>query len=182
MQAEELYFLLKPFCELGEVRGRITAQKVFYLLQSRGYPTCLDYFLHYFGPYSEDLASFLRYATKSKPKLLTEEAVSVGIDAMRFDYVPTDEARELIQNLECQIVRDESVGLANRFCQIAQSLKSKPPVDLELAATIQYFEEERGCNRQEAMRKTQAMKKAKATDAHLKAAIAILDWVAQQAA
>ena len=106
MQAEELYFLLKPFCEMGEVQGRTTAQKVFYLLQSNGYPTRLDYFLHYYGPYSEDLTSFLRFASASKPSLLDEKTVPVAADAMRFDYRPTDHARALIEALSLQPVTD----------------------------------------------------------------------------
>lgn len=180
MQTDELYFLLKPFCELHEVRGRTTAQKIFYLLQSHGYPTQLDYFLHYYGPYSEDLSSFLRYASTSEPPLLVEHALQVGTDAMRFDYAATQQARELICAFEEKALSDEASATADRFCAVARSLNSKPAVDLELAATILYFEKERGCDRNKAIVKTREMKAKKADEAHTHAAEQILQTVREQ--
>jgi len=182
MQAEELYYLLKPFCELGEVEGRTTAQKIFYLLQSHGYPTRLDYFLHYYGPYSEDLTSFLRFASASEPSLLEEQQVDVGPDAVRFDYRPTDDATELIQALETKIITDEQKQTVARFCEVARHLKSQSAVRLELAATILYFEKERGYNRLQASKKTQAMKPRKADADSMQAAGDLLTEIAHQAA
>ncbi len=182
MQAEELYYLLKPFCELGKVEGRTTAQKIFYLLQSHGYPIRLDYFLHYYGPYSEDLTSFLRFASASEPSLLEEKQVVVGPDAVRFDYRPTDDATELIQALETKIITDEQKQTVARFCKVAKHLNSQPAVRLEVAATILYFEKECGCSRSQAFGKTKAMKPRKASHESVKAAGDLLTEIAQQAA
>jgi len=182
MQAEELYYLLKPFCELGEVQGRTTAQKIFYLLQSHGYPTRLDYFLHYYGPYSQDLASFLRFAYLSEPRFLTEDRIDFGPGAVRFDYCATEDAKTLIEALENEIIPDEQVEEASHFCQVAKGLNSKPPVVLELAATILYFQNERGCNRAQACAKTRAMKRSRADNESMKAAGDLLTEIAQQAA
>ena len=182
MQAEELYYLLKPFCELGKVDGRTTAQKIFYLLQSNGYPTRLDYFLHYYGPYSEDLTSFLRFASASEPSLLEEKQVVVGPDAVRFDYRATDDATKLIQALEAEIMADEQKQTVARFCDVARHLKSQSAVRLELAATILYFEKELACNRSQASEKTRAMKPRKADADSMEAAGDLLTEIAQQAA
>jgi len=180
MQTDELYFLLKPFCELGEVRGRITAQKIFYLMQSHGYPTQLDYFLHYYGPYSEDLSSFLSYAATSNPPLLTEKALHVGTDAMRFDYAATQQASRLVSAFEEKALSLEVSAMASRFCTLASFLNSKSSTDLELAATVLFFEIERGCDREAAIGKTRQMKPAKAEEAHIRAAEEILQVVTQQ--
>lgn len=174
MQAEEIYYLLKPFCELGEVHGRTMAQKIFYLLQSLGYPTRLQYFLHYYGPYSEDLTSFLQFASRSEPQLLREEPKPVGYDGRRFDYACTDSARALVKGLEKKVVSTDQTKVASRFCQTAKRLNSSPSDVLELAATICYFEKERGCSESEACAKTREMKKRKAGGASMKAARELL--------
>lgn len=179
MQTDELYFLLKPFCELGEVRGRITAQKMFYLLQNSGYPTQLEYFLHYYGPYSEDLSSFLQYAATSNPPLLTEEALHVGTDAMRFDYAATQQASRLVSAFEEKALSPEVSALATHFCTLARFLNTKSSTDLELAATVLFFENERGCDRQTAIAKTRHMKPSKADEARIHAAEKILRVVTE---
>jgi len=182
MQTDELYFLLKPFCKLGKVRGRITAQKMFYLLQSNGYPTHLDYFLHYYGPYSADLSSFLSHAATSKPPHLAEEALHVGTDAMRFDYTATEQAERLVSAFEEKALSAEDLDRADRFCALAGFLNSKSSTDLELAATVLFFENERGCGREAAIAKTRQMKPGKADEAHIHAAEEILRVVTEQPA
>lgn len=174
MQAEETYFLLKPFCELVEVRGRTMAQKIFYLLQSLGYPTRLQYFLHYYGPYSDELTSFLQFASRSQPELLVEVRKAVGTDGVRFDYKCTDSALELVKALEKQVISPDQAKVALRFCQTAKCLNSSPPDVLELAATIFYFEKERGCSESEACAKTRGMKTRKARGGPMKAALELL--------
>jgi len=181
MQAEETYFLLKPFCELVEVRGRTMAQKIFYLLQSLGYPTRLQYFLHYYGPYSEDLTSFLQFASRSEPQLLDEKEEKVGYDGVRFDYTCTGPARELVQALETEVLSPDQVEVVSRFCEKANLLNDKPANVLELAATICYFENERGCTRAEACEKTRTMKRRKADRGSMKAATALLSEISPPA-
>jgi len=155
-------------------------QKIFYLLQNAGYPTELEYFLHYYGPYSEDLSSFLRYASTSEPKLLDEEELPVGVGGVRFDYSVTESAERLVSALEAKMIGPEDIEKAKGFCEIAQSLNARHATDLELAATILYFQKERGCSRDEAIAKTRAMKPAKADEANLTTAQAILDSIAEQ--
>ena len=181
MQAEELYFLLKPFCELGSVSGRTRVQKIFYLLQSIGYPTELEYFLHYYGPYSEDLTSFLGYAC-SAGFLRVTPPIQVGVDSVRFDYFVTDAGKEMVTNLESKVISQAQARKAAEFLELARELNSKPPDVLELAATILYFRNERGCDLKAATEKTKAMKPQKAGDpAVLKAAQELLAGIAQSA-
>jgi len=179
MQAEEIYYLLKPFCELGEVHGRTMAQKIFYLLQSLGYPTRLQYILHYFGPYSEDLTSFLQFASRSEPQLLHEKSEKVGYDGVRFDYTCTASARELVQALETEVLSPDQVKVASRFCEAAKALNFKPANVLELAATVHYFEKERGCSLKDACDKTRAMKRTKAEGGAMRAATKLLSEISR---
>ena len=181
MQAEETYFLLKPFCELVEVRGRTTAQKIFYLLQTIGYPTQLQYFLHFYGPYSEDLTSFLQFASRSEPQLLREEPQAVGRDGVRFDYRCTDSARDLVRAIEEQVIPADQVETARELCEKAKLMNSKGANVLELAATIRYFEKERGSSRAEACEKTRTMKAKKADGGSMKAATALLSDISPPA-
>jgi len=181
MQAEEIYYLLKPFCELGEVRGRTMAQKIFYLLQSLGYPTRLQYILHYFGPYSEDLTSFLQFASRSDPQLLVEDPKRLPPEGIRFDYRCTEPAAELIKALEKDLISPEQAETASRFCETAKAVNSKSAKVLELAATVLYFEKERGCSRAEACEKTRAMKATKADKGSMNAATALLSEISPPA-
>lgn len=181
MQAQELYLLLKLLCALGKVRGRTTAQKVFYLLQAHGYPTHLEYFLHYYGPYSEDLSSFLSSACLSRPPWLNESRKQIQ-NALRFDYKVTDEARNLVGALETKVVSKDLARCAEKFSGIARFLASRPAASLELAATILYLQCERGYQRGQAIEKTKVIKSGKATNAALAAATALLEELARLAA
>ena len=98
MTAEEIYYFLKPFCELGTVSGRTRVQKLFYLLRGIGYPLRLDYFLHYYGPYSETITALLAQAQQNG--LLQETCEEVGPDAVRCDYAPTENGRRLVASIE----------------------------------------------------------------------------------
>lgn len=181
MQAEELYLLLKPLCALGEVRGRTIAQKIFYLLQAHGYQTHLEYFLHYYGPYSEDLSAFLRSACSSEPPWLKQTETPVG-DGVRFDYEVTDEARNLVVALEREVILLDLAQRTNKFCDMAKFLALRPAASLEIAATILYLERERGYDRSKAIEKTKAIKAGKANQGTLEAACDLLNELGRQAA
>jgi hypothetical protein len=181
MQAEELYFLLKPLCALGQVRGRTTAQKIFYLLQALGYPTRLEYFLHYYGPYSEDLASFLMSACQSDTPWLKQTVKPVQ-DGLRFDYEVTQEAKNLVGALEEKFIAEDLARRAENFCGIAKFLVLRPLASLEIAATILYLERERGYNRAKAVAKTKAIKATKANQGTLAKASRLLDELRRRAA
>jgi len=180
MQAEELYLLLKPFCELGCVEGRTKAQKIFYLLQSKGYPTHLDYFLHYYGPYSEDLASSLRFAASSV--LVGETPRKVGSDSQRFDYDAAQAGKDLVAALEREIIAPELVDKTKKYCDLARNLNAENATVLELAGTILYFENERGCSRDEACEKVRKMKPGKADKPNMDAATRLLQGLEVPAA
>jgi uncharacterized protein YwgA len=54
------YWLAKLIASVEEVDSRKRLQKSIYLLQFlKGFPLKLDYFLHFYGPYSWELADLI---------------------------------------------------------------------------------------------------------------------------
>jgi uncharacterized protein YwgA len=176
MEVLEAYRFLKPICELGNVRGRTKVQKIFYLLRAAGYPADIDYFLHYFGPYSETLSAYLTWA--GQQALVEEACATLSAEAVRCDYSATPAARELVGSLQ-NVVEPVEVETVSRYCEFARQLNKENSSVLELAATIAYFVRDRGCQLLEACEKTKAFKPNKARPADMETARAIAERALQ---
>jgi len=176
MEVLEAYRFLKPICELGNVRGRTKVQKIFYLLQAAGYPASIDYFLHFYGPYSETLSSYLTWA--GQQNLIEETCATFNTEAVRCDYKATPEATQLVDSLQ-KVVESAEVEIVSRYCEFALQLNKESSTVLELAATIAYFVRDRGCQLVEACGKTKAFKPDKARPTEMEAARAIAERALQ---
>jgi len=176
MEVLEAYRFLKPICELTTVCGRTKVQKIFYLLQAAGYPAGIDYFLHYYGPYSETLSSYLAWA--GQQDLVEETCVTLSAEAVRCDYSATPEATQLVDSLQ-KVVESAEVETVSRYCEFARQLNKESSTVLELAATIAYFVRDRGCQLSEACAKTKTFKPNKAKPADMDTAKAIAESALQ---
>ncbi len=130
------YCLLKMIAAAGSVRGRKKLQKLVYLAQLEGCPIEDRFALHYYGPYSSDLAA--RIDDLVERKRLVEHTSSPAPGAVEYRYELSPECPDLLARAEAtappQVVRTADEHAA-RFVERAQ----RDVRELELAATILYW-------------------------------------------
>ena len=134
---EVFYLILKAVKRCKKVEGRAKFQKIIYLLQEEGRHLELDYFFHYYGPYSQDLADILDDLTRRE--LLREDPVSVSL-GVRFDYSITDKGKKFAKSIVAESespsgLKDSASSFGARF----QKLYGYNLRVLELAASLVYW-------------------------------------------
>jgi uncharacterized protein len=116
----------------GGIQGRKRLQKVVYFLQHAGCPTEADYFLHYYGPYSRDVAETCDQLVSSG--LLEEHA------GTEYAYTLTNPGRAALAQT------DERLGDRARrveaFQPLAAELVAQNLWHLELGSTILFFRQQ----------------------------------------
>lgn len=120
----------------GTIRGRKRLQKVVCLLQVAGCKLDADFFLHFYGPYSRDVADVCDEMVAAG--LLSESTTQHQVGT-QFDYALTDRARELLNR---SIAEPRFVRLStdlDRYKDVAQLFLKADLAELELASTIAYF-------------------------------------------
>ena len=149
------YYLLKMISAVGQITGRKKLQKLMYLLQFKKLPLDDRYILHYFGPYSVDLAS--RVDILSKRELLKEESHDNGFGGVEYNYAVSTAGEGHLSEYE-----ESDPGLANNaetFIQLFEKLNEHNVWELELASTMLYWRKW-GNDWPEAEAKTAKKKKA----------------------
>ncbi|MCI0360963.1 MAG: hypothetical protein L0211_20990 [Planctomycetaceae bacterium] len=132
----ERYHLAKLVQFAGTLRTRKALQKVVYLLQSAGCPLEADYSLHYFGPYSADVARLTDEMTQLE--LLKEEPVA-NPAGQQFNYELTPRTQVQIRSFEATPEGKAAAAVFSPFEDLARELVRVEPRELELAATVAYF-------------------------------------------
>ncbi len=141
---------------VGKVEGRKRLQKMIHLLQIGGIQIPTEFHIHHYGPFSEEVASTAE--SMALDGELDEEIEAVGpyniyqylYSAPRASEEVEPEVKELIERL-------------NEFST----------VELEVASTIAFFENEGG-KREDAIEQTKFMKPSKTTSRVLRKAEEIL--------
>lgn len=132
------YQLAKLVGTAGTLKSRKRIQKTIHLLQVAGCPIEAHYRLHYYGPYSADVAELLDEMTANG--LLEEEAEAVG-PRKEYSYrLPENVQRSLEQFESTDRGREAQQTIAG-FASLFADLSSKPAKTLEYASTIAYFRE-----------------------------------------
>ncbi|MCB9855090.1 MAG: hypothetical protein H6818_05330 [Phycisphaerales bacterium] len=121
------------------LQGRKRIQKVVYLLQRAGCPLGADFTLHLFGPYSRDVADACDNMVAAKLFAARVEPSGAG---NKYCYQLTDLARKALPQTR-QRFPDRAAELA-QFRERAQRLLQEDSWQLELGATILYFQESLG--------------------------------------
>ncbi len=132
------YWLAKLIESVGTINSRKRLQKIFYLLQfKKDFPLKLDYILHYYGPYSFELASLLDQLRLSK--ILNETSPDTCVLGASYNYTITSEGTQILKSFEAsndgQIASEQIQPFVNSF----KSLAKQDVWLLELAATTAYF-------------------------------------------
>lgn len=141
------YQLAKLILMAGGLRSRKRIQKTVHLLRAAGCPVDFDFRLHYYGPYSSELADLLDRMTESGILRETGQPTDVGI---RYDYELDERMRESLEAYELttkgRVAKEEMAT----YEDVLQALCDTGPRVLELASTIVAFREA-GCSWDEAL-------------------------------
>lgn len=118
------------------LRSRKRMQKLVFLLQAAGCPLDVDYDLHHYGPYSEDLA---RLTDLMVDERLLEERVEVRPYGEQYSYRLSPESVRQIAEYEARPVGPGPMAPMAGFEPLARALCEIELKELEIAATIVFF-------------------------------------------
>jgi uncharacterized protein YwgA len=131
------YWLTKLISSVDEVDSRKRLQKIIYLLQFAGCPLKCEYILHYYGPYSFELANLIDQLEGAN--LITETPEQMGSDVLRYKAKITEKGRESLERFEKTPSGAELESEIKIFLPSFKELNQINLWVLELAATIAFF-------------------------------------------
>jgi uncharacterized protein len=161
------YHLAKLVQLAKKLETRKRLQKVVFLLQSAGWPVEAEYRLHFFGPYSDDVAHLTDEMVHAE--LLKEEERPFG-DGQTYNYELSTAANESLTTFEQTSEGQKAVEDFRTFEGKAKELLGKEAKVLEHAATLVYFRQRAKLRWQDAIEKTCQMKKLKKNSVALRGA------------
>jgi len=133
------YQLAKIVEWAGTLQSRKRMQKVVYLLKSAGCPLDAEYRLHFYGPYSEDVARLNGEMVRTHLLNEASETTPVGF---RYSYRLPDAVRASLGSFEASPQGGRLLNEMAPFEQLARDLVHVDPKTLEYAATIAYFRQQ----------------------------------------
>ena len=162
------YWLAKLISEVRKVDSRKRLQKSIYLLQfCKDFPLKFDYFLHYYGPYSFELASTIDQLNAADIIKEVPEPVSIGV---RYSSSIAPKGEKVLDSFEQTDAGQCALNKIKNFFNPFERLNKENPWVLELAATVAYFHENTWAS---AQAQTETFKKVRADDSNLKKAVKI---------
>lgn len=132
------YQLAKLVAMAGTLKSRKRIQKTIHLLKLAGCPIEAHYRLHYYGPYSADVADLIDEMTANG--LLEEEAEAVG-HGREYSYRLPENAQRSMEQFETTDRAGEAKQGIAQFASLFADLCKEPAKTLEYASTIAYFRE-----------------------------------------
>jgi len=133
------YVLLELLEQLGSVQGRKRLQKLAFIAKLEGVPLEDEFFFHYYGPYSSELAS--RVDQLVEEKLLSEEPRGLMVsDGVEYGYKVSDEARALLKSVREKVPESFRQRMSKGLAR-ALALKDRDVFQLELASTLLFWRE-----------------------------------------
>ncbi len=120
----------------GTLHSRKRMQKLVFLLQAAGCPLDVDYDLHHYGPYSEDLA---RLTDLMVDERLLEERMEVRPYGEQYSYRLSPESIRQIDEYEARPTGPGPMAPLAGFEPLARGLCEIELKELEIAATIAFF-------------------------------------------
>lgn len=130
------YQLAKIVEWAGTLDTRKRMQKVVYLLQVAGCPLDVDYSLHHYGPYSQDVARLTDEMVQSH--LLVETPVPNPV-GQQYSYRVDEKARYSIIDFEATSLGCVLSAQMEKFRALSRQLLDADLKDLEFASTIVFF-------------------------------------------
>ena len=160
------YWLAKLISCVSEVDSRKRLQKAIYLLQLKGSPLACDYILHYYGPYSFELASLIDQLSGAGIVKETPEPLTSGM--VRYRSIVTESGKKALAEFEQTDKGRKLRAEIEPFFGQFEELNGQDSWTLELAATVAFYHEG---DWGEAQRRTASFKKVRLNDRELKQAV-----------
>jgi uncharacterized protein len=135
------YQLAKIVGWAGTLHSRKRMQKVVYLLQAAGCPLEAEYTLHQYGPYSEDVAALTDEMVRIN---LLKETSDTSPFGERYCYSLPKTTRQKLDEYEQTPGSRESLRRISPYEKMAKKFIKADLKDLELAATLVYFQRQVG--------------------------------------
>ena len=142
---EQTYKLVKFFEEAKRISGRKKLQKIIYLLQYSGKDFEMNYYYHYYGPYSSDLQIEVQYLVE-RGFLLEKKAGDTYV------YEISKEGEDFLRNYEEKFASESVFNL-----EAIDELNKKNASFLELLSTYVYLLET-GYDKEKAIEKVKKLK------------------------
>ena len=133
------YQLAKLVSWAETVKGRKRLQKVVFLLQAAGCDLDAEFFLHHYGPYSQDVAQLTDEMTRLK--LLIENSDHSG-PYEQFTYYLSEDSTLQLEKLDKSQDTKYPTDPINNFESQAKRFFSADLRELEYGATILYFKQQ----------------------------------------
>jgi uncharacterized protein YwgA len=160
------YWLAKLIRCVGAVDSRKRLQKSVYLLQLSGSPLACDYLLHYYGPYSFELASLIDQLNGAGIIEETPEPLPSGV--VRYRSVVTPSGKQALDEFERTDKGHHLCAEIEPFIEQFKDLNGQDPWVLELAATVAFYHKG---DWNEAQKQTASFKKVQQNDKKLRQAV-----------
>ena len=132
------YQLAKLILMAGGLKSRKRVQKTVHLLQAAGCALGVDFRLHYYGPYSRELADTLDRMTRADVLVETPQETQVGT---QYDYKFEEQMRESLEAYERTPRGEAAKEEMETYEELLETLCDTRPRVLELASTIVAFRE-----------------------------------------
>jgi uncharacterized protein YwgA len=160
------YWLAKLIASVGEVDSRKRLQKSIFLLQLSGCPLKCDYLLHYYGPYSFELAALVDQLNGAQ--IIEEKPEQLGQGVVRYRSIITEPGKKSLTRFENTKKGRQLLVQIEPFVGSFGDLNKENAWVLELAATTAFYHQG---NWNEAKAQTAHFKKLSLGDGNLKKAI-----------
>ena len=152
------YQLAKLIVMAGKLESRKRVQKTVHLLQAAGCDFDASFRIHYYGPYSSDVAGLLDQMTEKGILLETSQSFAQGT---QYDYSLSDDFRQSLERHEQTASGQKAKAEIEAYEDLFKGLCQQHPKTLELASTIVAFRQ-RGCDWDEATNEACDFKKVHA--------------------
>jgi uncharacterized protein YwgA len=130
------YQLAKVVEWAGTFRSRKRMQKLIFMLQAAGCPLDVEYDLHPYGPYSDDLAMLTGELVCKKLLVETSELHPPG---ELYCYALSTDASRQVAEYEARPRGSDMADEMAKFQSLAERLYEADFKELEVASTIVYF-------------------------------------------
>ncbi|MEJ2703204.1 MAG: hypothetical protein P8Z79_12250 [Sedimentisphaerales bacterium] len=133
------YWLAKLIASVDHVDSRKRLQKSIYLLQRSDCPLKCDYLLHYYGPYSFELAGLMDQLCGAK--VVEETPEQLGAGTIRYKSAITERGQRTLASFERTERGQKVLRQITPFIEKFKTLAVKNAWVLELGATVGYYYE-----------------------------------------
>jgi uncharacterized protein YwgA len=154
----------------GSLSSRKRIQKIVHLLRAAGCPVDASYRLHYYGPYSDDVASVLNQLVQSD--LLIETELPTGGSGRQFKYRLSESGARSLQEFEKTPEGQAASEQIAPHNSLLRKLLQTELTQLELASTI-VFNRQAGSDWDDAIDETFSFKQVERAAPALAAAVEI---------